>query len=212
MRKIYCISGLGVNHRAFTALNPRDVELIPVPWIPFNKKESLKSYSKRLYESMDVEEEFSLLGLSLGGMLAQEISKIHAPKHLFLLSTAKHPKDISRILLLGKLGVQYLLPDFMLTHSNPILDWYFGAKSTHSTRILKEMMADADPVFIRRAIDAIARWEGCTTIHAHIIHGASDKLIPAREDADLLLPEEGHLVVLEQGEAISLYIEDKLQD
>lgn len=216
MSKIYCISGLGVDERAFSQLHFKDVEMVHIPWLDFKPNEGLKDYAYRLYQQMEVEDNYHLMGLSLGGMIAQEIAKIHPPKHMFLLSTATKPEDISSIRLLGKIRIQYLLPDYLLTHTNPFLNWYFGVKSKTTKVILKEMMVDADPTFIRRAITAIVEWQGGNLSKGnpckpHVIHGAADRLIPMRKDADVVFPNGGHLVILEQGEAISQYIEQQIK-
>ncbi len=77
--KLFCLSGLGVDHRTFKNLQLKDVELVHIPWIDPLKNESLTEYSRRLFESISIPEEYNLIGVSFGGMIAQEFEKIRKP-------------------------------------------------------------------------------------------------------------------------------------
>lgn len=85
--RVYCISGVGADHRAFQRLNIPDHELIAVPWIEPLSNESLSSYANRLGASIDTKEPFALLGLSFGGMLAAEMAALLKPRKLILISS-----------------------------------------------------------------------------------------------------------------------------
>ncbi|OFZ66683.1 MAG: hypothetical protein A3D92_25300 [Bacteroidetes bacterium RIFCSPHIGHO2_02_FULL_44_7] len=40
--KLFCLSGLGVDERAFVNFHPDGIELVHIPWIQPQKRESLK--------------------------------------------------------------------------------------------------------------------------------------------------------------------------
>ena len=86
--KIYCFSGLGADERvfAFLKLNP-PYELIPVIWIKPLEGEVLEEYSKRISENIETKNPFGILGVSFGGVVAQEVSKIVKPKFTLLISS-----------------------------------------------------------------------------------------------------------------------------
>lgn len=207
--KIYCLSGLGVDHRAFSNFNPTQCELIHVPWIPIHKGEALEDYAKRLFETMNVEGEYYLLGLSFGGMLAQEMTKFKKPKQLFLVSTANSISQINPLLVfVSKLGLHKILPSVFFQWSNVLTEWVFGAKSKNSKTVLKEILKDTDPVFVRRAISAIMNWKGSDKSPAKRIHGNKDKLIPKCKKPDFCVKNGGHLMILEKGVEIAKFVDD----
>ena len=83
---IYCISGLGADYRVYDYLNLK-YELVHLNWIAPKNKETIESYAFRLSKFIDIREDFYLIGVSFGGLIATEISKIIRPKFLFLISS-----------------------------------------------------------------------------------------------------------------------------
>lgn len=75
MNKIYIFSGLGVDKRVFENINFGNLNVHFVDWIEPLKNESLEDYAKRI--SIPFKDDNPILiGLSFGGILAVEISKI----------------------------------------------------------------------------------------------------------------------------------------
>ena len=79
--KIFAISGLGADKRVFKYLI-LEHDLIPIEWIKPKEKEPIIEYSKRLIKEYGIgnEQEFGILGVSFGGLIATEISKLTKPK------------------------------------------------------------------------------------------------------------------------------------
>ena len=86
--KVYGISGLGADKRVFEKLT-LDLELIPIDWITPYKNERIEDYAKRLSKKIDKKEEFIIIGVSFGGLIATEISKILKSKLTILISSAE---------------------------------------------------------------------------------------------------------------------------
>lgn len=99
MQQIYCIPGLGADHRLFSKLK-LEAELIPVEYITAESDDTAQSYAAKLLTQIK-EENPILMGVSLGGILAIEISKLIPVKKLILISTVKS-KGTSSILLFGR--------------------------------------------------------------------------------------------------------------
>ena len=74
MKKIYCISGLGADERAFSKLNIKGFELKVIRWLMPIKDETLPEYASRMRQDIDDDNPI-LMGLSFGGMLCTEIAK-----------------------------------------------------------------------------------------------------------------------------------------
>ena len=204
--KIYCLSGLGVDHRAFLRIDIADTELVHVPWIPAEKSESLQSFAKRLYDQTHPDENYSLMGVSFGGMIAQEWAKISAPQHLILISTTYDGNGVRPILRIpGKLGLNRLLHPSIAAFFSPISNALFGAKTKEDKQLLKAILRDTDPTFLRWATGALLRWNSEPAKEAITIHGGNDKMIAAPEKMNLET-DGGHFTVFTQGDEISQFL------
>ena len=87
MNKIYIFSGLGVDQRVFDKIDFGNLDVEFIDWIEPLKNESLSDYAKRISQSL-TDSNPTLIGLSFGGMIAVEISKILQTKVGHLLETS----------------------------------------------------------------------------------------------------------------------------
>jgi esterase/lipase len=79
--------------------------------------ETIIEYSKRLIEKYGIgkEEEFGILGVSFGGLVATEISKLTKPKFTILISSVETRTELSGIIkLAGKSRLIELIPEKLL--------------------------------------------------------------------------------------------------
>lgn len=210
--KIYCLSGLGVDERAFSRIEIQQADLIHVPWIPSKKRESLQAYATRLFETIQPDENYHLIGVSFGGMIAQEWAKILNPKKLILMSTAASNTSIKPLLRFpGKLGLHRLLHPKIALMFFPITQRMFGARTVKDKQQLKIILRDTDPKFLRWATGAILKWNASVVVDAIHIHGKNDKMISLPECPDLIT-EGGHFTVFSEGVTISKFIEPILEE
>lgn len=89
MSKIYILSGLGVDRRVFDKIDFGDLDVEFVDWITPLRNETLEDYTKRISLKITTENPV-LIGLSFGGMVAVEISKIIKTKKIILIASAKN--------------------------------------------------------------------------------------------------------------------------
>lgn len=210
--KLFCLSGLGVDHRAFRNLHVEGVELVHIPWIDPLKKESLSEYAKRLFQSVSIPEEYDLIGVSFGGMIAQEFEKIRKPNNLFLISTISDRSELSRVFKFGGgLKLYKLVPRFFLTKFNWLMYPLFGVKSEEDKHLLGEILADTDLVFFRWAMGAIVNWKNDAVSGGIRIHGTKDKILPLRGKPEYIIPKSGHFMILTHGKEVSKLIAKQLK-
>jgi esterase/lipase len=83
----YLISGLGADERVFDYLDVKAHTSV-IKWLEPEYKESLEDYTQRLSFRINQTEEFGIIGVSFGGIVAIELSNICKPKKksLFLVS------------------------------------------------------------------------------------------------------------------------------
>ena len=180
--KVYFISGLGADRRVFTHIHlPEGYEAVHLDWILPVKNESLGAYALRLAEKINTREQFVLVGLSMGGMIASEISKKYPPVTTILLSSVPVSNQLpSYFKIVHLLRLHKALP-VRLIKSATVIKHFFSTKTTGDKILLRQVIADSDPVFVRWAIDAILKWKNETVPKPlwHI-HGAKDEILPVR--------------------------------
>lgn len=210
--KIYCLSGLGVDERAFKNIIPKGIELVHIPWIAPHKKESLNSYALRLFNSIPLETNYSLIGVSFGGMVALEFSKLRRPKNLFLISTIPSKSYLRPSFKFGAaFSLHKLLPTFLLKKTNLFTYYLFGIRSKEDKQLIKEILKETDGHFLKWAIHAIVNWKNKENINGTVIHGAKDRLLPRTKDVHHSIENAGHFMIVTKGSTITKIIEAEIR-
>jgi len=201
--KVYAISGLGADKRVFDYLDIEH-ELIAVDWIVPEKKEDIKTYSKRLINEYKInkEIEFGLLGVSFGGLVAIEMSKILNPKFTLLISSVETRNELSWIVrLVGKLKLIELLPKNVFNPPKFIAHYMFGTKRK---KLLNSILDDADEMFTKWAVRELLNWKNESKIVNLIkIGGTNDKMLPPKGDHVILVEKGEHFMIVDKGVEIS---------
>ena len=212
---IYFISGLGADKRVFKKLTlPAQFEIKHIEWIPNIKNESLVDYTKRLLAQIDTTKPFSLVGLSFGGMVATELSKITKPKQVIIISSVSTSKQLPWYFKLHKISnLLTILPSKFLKSPNMFLYWIFGTKHTEQKTFLKHIINDTDIVFLKWSISKIARWDNKHKVeNLYHIHGTADKIFPIRFiNPDVKIMGGGHFMVYDKHTEISKILAERLE-
>ena len=213
--KIYAIGGLGADERVFSYLK-LNFELEVLQWIPPLKKEALADYAKRMLDQIDKEEEFILLGVSFGGMLAVEMAKLRKPIKLILISSAVSIKDIPFLFrVFGKTHLIKLLPATFLKAPDFINNYFFSVKREEDKQLLKQIIHDTDPDFLKWAIGQILSWKGQAPAAQLIrIHGTADRLLNCSSGKDKVewIEGGGHFMVVDRADEISQLLNSKVEE
>ena len=136
-----------------------------------------------------------LIGASLGGMVACEITKIRNISRLYLIGSAVRKEEISTLL-------SALHP---LAQIAP-LDW-LRILAGKLPMELAQMFASAEPAFVRAMCVAIFNWEGLgpSTTKVIRLHGRHDFVIPPPQTVDLLI-DGGHLISMSHAAECAAFI------
>lgn len=211
---IYFISGLGADERVFQKLVlPQSWHLVYLQWIEPLPDESLSAYAKRMSAQIKTDKAFVLIGLSFGGMIAVEMSSFLQPKLIILISSVatKHELPPS-FKALGKMGIDKVVPSSLLKTITPYTYWIFGSSTTEEKKLLKQIIDDTSPPFLKWAIHRIINWQQehppANMVH---IHGTDDRIFPARyTKAHMTIKDAGHLMVYSQAGIISHLLVEKI--
>jgi pimeloyl-ACP methyl ester carboxylesterase len=204
--KVYLIPGLAADERVFRHLSlPPSFEAVHLKWIPPSKNESLGDYALRLSSQINTNEEFALIGLSFGGMIAMEIAARFPARQIILISSIPSPHQLPRYYKwAGQIGLHKALP-ITLIKKAALVKRYFTRESMEDKEMLRNMIRHSDPQFIRWAIRAVLHWRH-TPVPQNIfhIHGTNDEILPLRYTHPThLLKGGGHLMVMNRAKEIN---------
>lgn len=203
--RIYAIGGLGADERVFEFLN-LDYELISLQWINPERKESLREYANRMSQQILTDQPFVLIGVSFGGLLAVEISKIVSSSKVILISSVETASEIPRVYrLIGKVGLIKILPIWLLRPPKWLMNILFDAKNK---RLLSEIIRDTDPAFLKWALQQLCSWRNNVRIPGLLnIIGSNDKLLPLKgSDRRFSIRNGGHFMIVDRAAEISVVI------
>jgi pimeloyl-ACP methyl ester carboxylesterase len=209
--KVYFISGLAADSRVFKHIKlPSHCEPVFIEWIGPRKKESLADYAQRMALAIDTSQQFSLVGLSMGGMIASEIARQFNPSKTVLISSVANAAQMPIYFKwIYKVRAHKLVPVSMVK-SAAIMKRLFTAETPDDKSTLKQIIRESDPVFIRWAMDAILAWNpGVLPERYYHIHGTKDEVLPFRYVKPTHVIEKGgHLMVMTRAKEINQILEE----
>ena len=209
---IYIISGLGADKRMFQNFSFEGYNVIHIDWILPLENETLQNYALRISENIK-DENAILIGLSFGGILSVEISKIKKFKKVFLLSSAKTKFEIPFYYrFLGKLNLLKIIPNSILKRVNYLTYLVFGAKTNFEKNLLKDIIKNTDKHFLKWALHQIMNWKN-ENYSENIVHiqGDSDLILPHNFiKYDYLIKDGTHFMTLNQSKEIETIIIENL--
>lgn len=223
MLHVYCISGLGADHRIFNKLRIENAELHFIKWQMPGDGDDMRSYALKLAEQVD-HPEIILIGVSFGGMLASEIARHHAAREnqgaakfrllkTILISSCKHRSEFPALMrFAGNNGLHKRLPYNLLLRNKIFNRFLFDLRSKEEELYLKRMMLqDNATELIRRSIHIILTWQTNVFDGLIHIHGTADRLLgPKQVKADFWINNGGHFMVWNRADEVSAIVNKAL--
>ena len=214
-KKVYFVSGLGADERVFQYLDLPDTEKIFVHWVKPDKKDTLQSYAARLTDQIDTGSDVFLVGISFGGMIVQEISKLIHCKKVIILSSVKSDLEFSwQLKLVRSTNMHKIFPAGVLKWMNRLTaGYYFSTKTKMESDLLHKIIDDTDNYFMKWAISAIMRWDNKIPQQNMVhIHGTNDRIFPAGSLRNVTwVHNGGHFMVVKQAKLISDLINQQIK-
>ncbi len=164
-------------------------------WPVHSGAKTIPQLAEELIVLHEIQNGDSMIGTSLGGIVACEIANQLQLKKLTLISSAIHRNEIASLL-------RIISPLIDLT---PLEFLNMSAGKINSE--LTEMFAQSNPDFIRRMCKAIFKWNGLRSgIKPFRIHGLHDHVIPIPTEIDRQI-KGGHLIAMTHAEECVSVIE-----
>jgi len=209
MKQVVLFSGLGADERVFSFLNLGPVEKICIRWEMPAKGESLPQYAQRLLPQIKFINPI-LIGVSFGGMVATEISKLISTERVILISSASSYLGIPSYFRWSRwLKLHSILPLGIAKKPGRFLFTIIGISKEEDKKLLGSILGGTDPVFLRRAVSMILRWRN-TTLPTNLvqIHGMKDRLLPCGKNKyDKQIPDGGHFMIVTHASELSNHLQ-----
>lgn len=176
------------------------------------KSETIEHYTTRLLNQITTTKPI-LIGLSFGGLIAVEVAKQIETEKVILIASAKTKKEIPFYYrFAGQLRLHKLLLTRLLKSSNFVTNWFFGTSSTFDKQLLKQILLDTDPTFLKWAIDKVVRWTNqAQTQNIFHIHGTSDRILPLNfVNFNQTIKNGGHLMTLNKSDELNAILRQLL--
>jgi pimeloyl-ACP methyl ester carboxylesterase len=198
---IHALPGLGANHRMYPAPWDALPDFRAHDWVRHQGEETLPEVADTLCRTCRVNHGDILIGSSLGGMVACELTKRRRIPILFLIGSALRKEEVSSI----------------LTTLHPLApfapwDWLKMSAGTIPHE-LAQMFKEAETSFLRSMCRAVFRWEGGVGPGTRVvrIHGTRDLVIPPPPEVDLLI-EGGHVLALTHASKCAEFVATEIKN
>jgi pimeloyl-ACP methyl ester carboxylesterase len=205
MSRIYCISGLGADKRVFRNLSVPGYELVPLDWVPYDDLDDIASYALKFAKEIK-EDNPVIMGVSFGGMIAIEIAKQLPVRKVCLVSSAKVAAELGDPSFFGKWIINNkVVPSVFLTTPNPFIFSFFGAKTEDEKQLMRDIIRESDPGFVKWALKALLMWRNnVRPANVVQIHGTADKIIlSSGVHPDVWVQGGSHMMVYNRAEEVS---------
>ncbi|NMH86674.1 alpha/beta hydrolase [Flavivirga algicola] len=197
---VYLMPGMAASPIIFEyiKLPENQFEIHWLEWMMPIDNESIGDYALRMINNI-THENIVLLGVSFGGVLAQEISKhIHIRK-LIIVSSVKSMYELPKHMILAKKTKAYALVPTQLAGNIDLLAKYaFGSHIKKRLDLYKKYLSVNDSKYLSWAIKQIVCWgqeeSPSNIIH---IHGDNDAVFPIKNITDCITIKKGtHIMII----------------
>jgi len=214
--KIYRIPGMGGDRRLFSEIDPiNGYEFVDLEWrTTYSNIKSLKDYAFELSKEIDSSEPFSLMGVSMGGMICSELVDILHPERIVIISSCKTsvelPKQIKRLKFIG---ITRLLKKERINYLINNSSRFFGAMNKEQRKLFYDMAENINVDFIAWSIKAVLNWNkkkwDNKVIH---IHGDKDIVLPIKNIQPTYTIKNGdHMMIWNKSDQINQMLKDIFQ-
>lgn len=181
-------------------------------WISPLKNESLQNYVIRLSKYIKHKDSI-LVGVSFGGVIVQELSKILKIKKVVIISSVKSNKELSNSMKFAKKTKSYkLLPVTWLNDFESLLAFVLGPKIKRKVNLYRKYLSVRDENYLKWAIREMVNWNQTSPLKGVIhIHGTYDLVFPVINIKNYISVERGdHTMILKRADWLNNYFLNNL--
>jgi esterase/lipase len=205
---IYLVPGLAASSDIFEYLEiPQDnLELHYLNWlVPLSQNESIYEYAKRMCALIKHENPV-LVGVSFGGIMVQEMSKIISVKKIIIISSVKSKNELPKRLKFARVSKAYkIFPTKVFTNIENYTKYAFGNNIKKRVQLYSKYLAMRDKDYLPWALHNVLNWQQENPPNDIVhIHGNKDRIFPIKNVKNCTVMEGGtHVMILNKAKHIS---------
>lgn len=197
---VYLMPGLAASPSIFERIQlPKETfELFYLEWIIPSVQESIASYAERLWNQVSQENPV-LIGVSFGGIMVQEMSKIKKVRTLIIISSIKKATELPKRLKFAKATKAYkMIPTSWVYSLESLSKITLGSTLNQRLKLYEKYLSVRDKTYLDWSIENVIMWEQIEydpkIIH---IHGDADEVFPIKYIQNcIIIPGGTHIMIL----------------
>ena len=203
---LYLIPGQGADARLYNRFAITGYDTVRLQWLEPKKKETMAEFAARMAEGIDTTRPVILVGVSLGGMVSAEISRIIPVEAIVFISSAKRRQELPfKYQILRLLPFHRLFGGNVYIKSTPYARRIVEPESWSESCFYDAMIAAKTPCFMEWTVNMIANWERkeLPEVPYFHLHGLKDGTLPHENIyQNQTVKKGGHMMVYSKPEAV----------
>jgi|SRR5690554_266443 len=204
---VYFIPGMAAGPEIFDHIQlPEDQYTIEIlEWMIPKKEESLKDYAQRMANRVTAPNPI-LVGVSFGGIVAQEMDAFLDLKKLIIISSVKVRKELpKRMKVAGSTKLYKLIPTGLVLSAEDLTKFSVGPRTKKKLKLYQKYLHVRDEQYLDWSIEKIVTWDRQEAVPGIVhIQGDKDPVFPIKYIKDcLVIPNGTHIMILNRASEIS---------
>ena len=200
---IYFVPGLAADKEIFENISlPENLYTLHIiSWLIPSKKETMAQYAKRM-AGFVTEKNAVLVGVSFGGVVAQEMNSFLKLKKLIIISSIKTKHELPTKFKIAKnLRFYKLIPTRLFLTSKNYSRFALGPISKKGFKLYQDYLHIRDKRYLDWAIKNMICWNQENPLPGvYHIHGDSDPVFPIKNiDNAIKIAGGSHIMLLTKG-------------
>ena len=197
---VYFMPGMAASSSIFEHIKlPKDqFEIHFLDWTIPVKGMSIVDYAKEMCELV-THKDAVLLGVSLGGVLVQEMSKIIGVRKVIIVSSVKSKNELPKRMLFARYtSIHKLLPTGLVNNVELLAKYAFGETVTKRLALYEKYLSIRDKFYIDWCIHEMVNWSQAIPLE-NVIHiqGAKDAVFPVANIKEcIIVPNGTHTMII----------------
>ena len=209
---IYFVPGLAADKEIFENISlPENLYTLHIiSWLIPSKKETIAQYAKRM-AAFVTEKNAVLVGVSFGGVVAQEMNSFLKLKKLIIISSIKTKFELPiKFKIAKRLKFYKLIPTRLFLTSKNYSRFVLGPISRKRLKLYQDYLHIRDKRYLDWAIKNMLCWKQDIPLPGvYHIHGDNDLVFPIKNINNVITVQGGsHIMLLTKGPQVSRKIVD----
>lgn len=179
---------------------------------PLSLEETIANYAMRMCDEIKHKNSI-LIGVSFGGIIAQEMSKFIDVQKIIIISSVKSQNELpKRFKIVAKSKIYKLFPTKIVTNFEDYAKFFVGKHLEKKAKLYKKYLSVRGKQYIKWSIHNAINWNQSKPLdNITHIHGTNDEIFPIKNIKNCIKIENGnHSMIIIKAKEISKIIHESL--